>query len=145
MVWAEPLEVVSECDEAELGGCFIDSSKTEPSEPFVLFQVSEYHFDLPSLFSLLDPYVAVQQFSDSLFEAEEVGRSLDDAVAASFMARATHGTAGAVPGLVSTVCLQIAGLCSARLLTDVSHRLTHRAGVSVGLLVILEFVRVERV
>ena len=51
---------MGEGDEAELGGGFIDTSEIEPSERFVLFQVSEHRFDLPSLFSFLDPRVAVK-------------------------------------------------------------------------------------
>ena len=59
MVGAEPLEVMSEGDEAELCSGFIDTSEIEPSEPLVLFDVPEYGLDLPSLFSLFDPLVAV--------------------------------------------------------------------------------------
>ena len=40
-------------DEAELGGYFFEASQAEPSEVFVLFYVSEYRFNLPSLPSFL--------------------------------------------------------------------------------------------
>ena len=50
---------MGESDEAELGGGFIDPSQVEPSEAFVLFQVPEYRFDLPSLFSFFDSFLAV--------------------------------------------------------------------------------------
>ena len=59
MVGAEPLEVVSEGDEAELRSGFIDTSEIEPSEPLVLFDIPEYRFYLPSLFPLFDPLVTV--------------------------------------------------------------------------------------
>lgn len=59
MVGAEPLEVVGEGDEAELGCGFVYSFEIEPSEAFVLFQVPEHRLDLPSFFSFFDPFLAV--------------------------------------------------------------------------------------
>lgn len=74
---------MSDGDEADFGGCFIDASQVEPSESLVVFDVPEYRFYLPPLFSFFDPFFAHQQFSYLFAVAVEVevGRTLDDAVA----------------------------------------------------------------
>jgi len=60
VVGTELLDIVSESDEAELGSGFIDSSEIEPSEALILFDICKHCFDLPSLFSFLDPFFAVK-------------------------------------------------------------------------------------
>ncbi len=71
MTGAELFKVVSESDEAKLGGSFMESSQIEPSEAFILFDIREHCFDLPSLFSFLNPFFAVEEFSDLIFEADK--------------------------------------------------------------------------
>ena len=66
------MEIVGEGDEADLGGYFFEASQAEPSESFVLFDVTEYRFNLPSLSSLLYAFVAFEQVFYLLPMADEV-------------------------------------------------------------------------
>jgi hypothetical protein len=103
----ESLEVVGEGEESELDVYFFDASQVEPSEPFVLFYVSEHRLDLPSLFSFLQAFFACEQLSDALAVAVKIGRTLDDAVALALMTGRSHRAALAVHCLVHAISLQI--------------------------------------
>ena len=93
---AEPLEIVCEGDQSDLDVHPFNSSQIEPLEPFVLFYIPEHRLDLPSLFSFFQSDFASEQFSDSLFVADQIRRSLYDAVAISFTTGTSHRTSLAV-------------------------------------------------
>ena len=106
------MEVVGDGDEADLGGYLFEASEHEPSESFVLFDVPEYRFNLPSLSSFLDSQVACQKLFYLLPVPDEVWTSLDNAVSLGFVAGAAHRAAFAVSGFVEPVFLNEAVCCS---------------------------------
>ena len=99
------MEVVGEGDEADLGGYFFKASEHEPSEPLVLFDVPEYRFNLPSLSSFLQSFIACQKLFYLLPVPDEVWASLNYAITRGFVARTTHRAALAVFCLIKPVCL----------------------------------------
>ena len=96
---AEPLEIVGDGDESKFGIYFFEASEEESFESLVVFNIPEYRFYLPPLFSFFDPFFAHQQFSYLFAVAVEVGRTLNDAVACRFVTGAAHRAALAVFGL----------------------------------------------
>jgi len=137
------LEVVGDGEESDFCSYFFKTSEHKPSESLVLFDVAEYRFYLPSLFSSLDSFFAFQQFSYFLAMAGEIGRALDDAIAGRVVAGASHRAAFAVPGLVEPVRLDKAVCRLSRPIANVRHWLAYRTGDGTRFGVVIQIVHIK--
>jgi len=137
------LEVVGDCDESDFGGYFFKASEHEPFEPFVVFYIAEYRFYLPSLSSFLYSQVAFKQLFYFFPVTDEVGVSLDDAVARGFVAGTVHWASLAVFGLIEPQILNMAIGRFSLPVADILHLLADRAVIGVTLLVIIKIVRLK--
>ena len=134
---------MGEGDEADFDGYFIEASEHEPSEPLVLFYVSEYRFDLVSLPSFFYSLLACQQLFYLISVADQIRVPLDGAIACRLMAGASHRTAPAVLHPVHSRVFRMAADARSLGIADISHRLAGRTGVGVVCRVVIKIIRVK--